>query len=90
VTRRPGEELLDCCVVPTFKQSSVWVMVWGCIMKGWKGPLIVLEYPGGKGGGMNSARYQEQVLDGQLAGFYSELKKRKQRIYFQQDNAPSH
>ena len=41
----------------TFKQSSIRVMVWGCIMNGQKGPLVVLEYPGGKGGGMNSSRY---------------------------------
>jgi hypothetical protein len=30
-------------------------------MRGQKGPLIVLEYPGGRGGGMNSKWYQEQV-----------------------------
>ena len=57
VTQRPDEEFDKDCLVPTFKQSSVHVMVWGCIMKGWKGPLVVLEYPGGKGGGMNTARY---------------------------------
>lgn len=65
-------------------------MVWGCIIRGQKGPLIVLDYPGGKGGGINLAWYQNQVLDSALEGFYSELKKRKQHIYFQQDNAPSH
>jgi hypothetical protein len=57
VTRRPDEEYLDECLVPTFKQSPVRVMVWACIMKGRKGPLVVLEYPGGKGGGMNTRRY---------------------------------
>ena len=59
VTRRTDEEYDKDCLVPTFKQSAVCVMVWGCIMKGQKGPLIVLEYLGGKGGGMNSACYQE-------------------------------
>jgi len=29
-------------------------MVWGYIMNGRKEPLLVLEYPGGKGGGMNT------------------------------------
>ena len=57
VTQHPGEEFDEDCLVPTFKQSSVCVMVWGCIIKGQKGPLVVLEYPGGKGGGMNTARY---------------------------------
>jgi hypothetical protein len=41
VTRRPDEEYLDECLVPTFKQSPVRVMVWACIMKGRKGPLSV-------------------------------------------------
>ena len=47
VTCHADEEYNENCVIPTFKQSSVQVMVWGCIMKGRKGPLAVLEYPGG-------------------------------------------
>jgi hypothetical protein len=90
VTRRPSEELLEECLVPTFKQSSVRVMIWGCILKGRKGPLIVLEYPGGKGGGMNSKRYQDQVLEGTLKGFYAQMKEERGPIIFQQDGAPSH
>lgn len=90
VTRRPGEELFEGCLVPTFKQSTVRVMVWGCIMGGRKGPLVVLEYPGGKGGGMNSARYQEQVLDGVLKDFYGEVNTTGSQVLFQQDGAPSH
>ncbi|KAJ3537592.1 hypothetical protein NMY22_g5533 [Coprinellus aureogranulatus] len=77
VTRREDEVLLKECTVPTFKQPSVRVMVWGCIMDGEKGPLVVLEYPGGRGGGMNSKRYQEQVLEGVLRQYYAEMKKRK-------------
>jgi transposase len=65
-------------------------MVWGCIMHGAKGPLVVLEYPGGKGGGMDSNRYREQVLEGVLLEFYEEMKKKKWVVYFQQDGAPSH
>jgi hypothetical protein len=53
VTRRADEEYEEGCVSPTFKQSSLHVMVWGCIIRGQKGPLVVLEYPGGRGGGMN-------------------------------------
>jgi DDE superfamily endonuclease/Transposase len=90
VTRQPDEELHDDCLVPTFKQSSVQVMVLGCIMWGQKGPLIVLEYPGGKGGGTNSKRYQQQVLDGVLKDFYTKMKQKRGCVLFQQDNASSH
>lgn len=90
VTRRPGEELHEDCVVPSFSQSSTRVMVWGSIIRGQKGPLVVLEYPGGKGNGMNSARYQEQVLEGALLCFYNEMKALKGTVYVQQDNTPSH
>ena len=90
VIRRTGEEYLDECLVPTFKQLPVRIMVWGCIMEGRKGPLVVLEYPGGKGGGMNSKRYCEQVLEGALGDFYAEMKQAHGRIQFQQDNAPCH
>ena len=62
VTRRADEELLDECLVPTFEQSSVRVMIWGCIVEGKKGPLVVLEYPGGKGGGMNSTPTKTKFL----------------------------
>jgi transposase len=82
--------LHEDCVVPSFKQSSKYVMVWGCIISGYKGPLIVLEYPGGKGNGMNSAHYQEQVLDGVLVDFVAHMKALRGSVVFQQDNAPSH
>jgi hypothetical protein len=36
-------------------------------MKGKKGPLIALEYPGGHGGRMNAERYQKQFLEGVVA-----------------------
>lgn len=59
-------------------------------MDGWKGPLVVLDYPGGKGGGMNAKQYCEQVLEGCLLEFYKEMRKKRQGVIFQQDNAPSH
>ena len=90
MTQRPDEEFDEDCLVPTFKQSSVHVMVWGCIMKGWKGPLVVLEYPGGKGGGMNTARYQEQVLESVLKDFYKQMDAERDGVIFQQDGAASH
>ena len=90
VMRRANEEFLDECLVPTFKQSPIHVMVWVCIMEGRKGPLLVLEYPGGRGGGMNTARYCEQVLDGVLKDFYGEVKQERGCVRFQQDNASCH
>ena len=42
ITQCADEVLNEDCLVPTFKQSSMCVMVWACIMKGRKGPLIVL------------------------------------------------
>ena len=51
ITRRSDEEYKENCLVLNFKQSPVKVMIWACFMRGVKGPLVVLEYPGGKGGG---------------------------------------
>lgn len=96
VTRKAGEELLEECLYPTFKQSPVRVMVWGCVMNGVKGPLVVLDYPGGKGGGMNATRYHDQVLSGPLLKFHDEIKSSMEKngqtdqIYFQQDGASCH
>lgn len=90
ITRWPDEEFNEDCLVPTFKQSPVCVMVWGCVMKGEKGPLVVLDYPGGKGGGMNSKRYQTQVLNGVLRQWWTKMNRKKKKVLFEQDNAKSH
>jgi hypothetical protein len=37
VTQCPDEKQVQDCLKPIFKQSSVRVMVWGCIMLGLKG-----------------------------------------------------
>jgi hypothetical protein len=65
-------------------------MVWGCIARGRKGSLVVVEYPGGRGGGLNSKRYLEQVLVGCLLDFYTKLKHLRGYMQFQQDGAPAH
>jgi hypothetical protein len=90
VTRSPDEEYDEACVVPTFKQSSVRIMVWGCIMKGSKGPLVILDYPRGRGGGMTAKSYQEQVLDRHLHDYYLRMLEERGMVVFQQDGAPSH
>jgi hypothetical protein len=61
VMHSDGKEFDNDCTVPYSKQTNRCVMVWGCIAWDSKGPLVVLEYPGGPGGGMDAAQYQEQV-----------------------------
>lgn len=56
-------------------------------MKGRKVPLVVLEYPGGPGGGSNGARYKTQVLEKVLKGFYAEMREERGDILFMQDGA---
>lgn len=90
VTRTKDEEFADDCVVPRFKQSSLRIMVWGCMMKGKKGPLVVLEYPGGRGGGMTAERYREQVLEGVLLEFWEQMSSERGEVFFQQDGASAH
>jgi hypothetical protein len=70
VTRNLQEEFHEDCVILKFKQSNLQIMAWSCIMKGKKGPLVVLDYPGGRGGGMTAVRYQEQVLEKMVHDFY--------------------
>ena len=50
----------------------------------------MLDFPGGTGGGMNTQRYIEQVLDGPLLGLYGQLKRSRRYMYFQQDSATCH
>lgn len=65
-------------------------MIWGCIIKGRKGPLVVLEYPGGKGGGFNGPRYKAQVLEKVLKDFHAEMTEKRGTVLFMQDGAPPH
>ena len=47
VTHSADKVFHEDCAVSTFKQLPICIMVWGCIMEGQKGLLVVLEYPGG-------------------------------------------
>lgn len=90
VTRTADEVYHDDCIILKYKQSDLRVMVWGCILKGLKGPMVILDYPGGSGGGMTAARYQEQVLDHVLHDFYQQMCEEWGQVLFQQDGASSH
>jgi hypothetical protein len=52
--------------------------------------VLILEYPGGKGGGMTAARYQDQVLDGPLHDFYQQMSEERGLVLFQEDGASCH
>jgi hypothetical protein len=82
---QPDETYNDDCLVPTFQQSSIRIMIWSCIGYGWKGPLVMLEYPGGRGGGMTAKRYQEQVLELHLKELYVKLEQDLGGMHFQQE-----
>ena len=90
VTQAVDEEFDENYVILTFKQSSLRVMIWACIMKGSKGPMVVLEYPGGRGGGMTAERYQDQVLDKVLFDYYVQMSEERGQVVFQQDRASCH
>lgn len=90
VTRSAAEAYDEDCVIPTFSQSPIRLMVWGCIMEGRKGPLVILEYPSGKGGGMTAEQYQNQVLDGPLHDFYQQMSEERGIVVFQEDRALCH
>ncbi|KAL5521269.1 hypothetical protein ACEPAG_9192 [Sanghuangporus baumii] len=70
VTRRPDEASQESCFVPVMCKSSVSIMVWACVMLGKKGPLVMLNLRGGKGGGLSAEKYQEWVLEAALLNFF--------------------
>ena len=89
------ESLSHSTLVRNLKMSAVLQSLCSplCVswfMKGRKGLLVVLGYLGNRVGSMNSAQYQDQVLDGVLKDFYSQVSKEESRIEFQQDGMASH
>jgi hypothetical protein len=90
ITRSPDEALLPDTSQQTLKKSPLKVMVWACIMLGCKGPLVVLDLPGGLGGGLNLKQYREQVLDCVLSKFHTCMSLEQGAAVFVQDNACCH
>lgn len=80
VRRRPGEEFLPECTLPTIKHPTP-VMIWGCFAASGPGRLHVCE------GMMNAKKYIE-VLEKVMMPSGNELF--PGRWTFQQDNAPCH
>ena len=73
-----------------FPKSKTRVMVWGCIAYNAKGPLIFLDLPGGRGGGLTGPRYIEQVLGGPFLAYYRQLKHMHGKMWFEQDRVGCH
>jgi hypothetical protein len=59
-------------------------------MHGHKAPIVALEYPGGRGGGMDSERYINQVLKGAFMEFYMQMSEERGIVVYQQDSALMH
>jgi hypothetical protein len=85
------------CIILSDIKDAVWV-TWSadevynddCVIPKFKQSSLRMEYPGGFGGGMTAARYQEQVLDKVLHDFYQSMAEKCGQVLFQQDGAPSH
>lgn len=90
VTWRPGKAYAPRKTKPMFTQPPTGVMIWACVALGKKGPIAVMEYPGGRGGGMNASCYQDQVLEHIFLPYTESLGSDKHDYMFQQDNAPGH
>jgi len=89
VTRRPGEEYQENCIVPKFpKQTSV--MVWGAIIG--TGQKSVLVFWDRSWGSVSGPSYCERVVGGAMQDFWQAESQRPGSgyIYIQQDNAPRH
>ncbi|KAF0729887.1 hypothetical protein Ae201684P_014424 [Aphanomyces euteiches] len=82
VWRKPGEEFVDQCLVPTYKSGRQTVMVWGSIGYHGAGSLVFCPSK------MNSNDYLEIVYSA-LPDSFVKLDLHVDFI-FQQDNAPCH
>ena len=60
-------------------------MVWGCMVYGRLGPLVVLPV-----GRMNGEKYVQLILDGPLWEFYSDILEERGSVLLMEDNAPIH
>ena len=90
LTQRFDEDLDEDYEIQSDNQPSIRVMVWTCITFDKKGPLLILERPEGRGRGMNSERYIEQVLEKPFLPFYESMKQKRRYMSLVQDNNGFH
>ena len=85
VWRKSDEVWNADCLAPTFKSGRVSLMVWGCMVHGRLGPLVIL--PVGK---MNGEKYVQLILDEPLWEFYSDIMEERGSALLMEDGAPIH
>uniref|UniRef100_A0A1I7XEV3 DDE_3 domain-containing protein n=1 Tax=Heterorhabditis bacteriophora TaxID=37862 RepID=A0A1I7XEV3_HETBA len=82
VRRRPGEEFMPKCTIPTIKHGGGSVMVWAAFNRNGPGPLHIAE------GIMDSTSYVRILEDNLLP--YARSQRLGRNWIFQQDNDPKH
>jgi transposase len=84
VRRRPGEENLPQCCIPTMKHP-LSVMIWGCHARDGIGRLQIME------GNVNARQYIDTVLERKLLSSARDIFKQDNPDFiYQQDGAPCH
>jgi transposase len=81
VTRRPGEELDDTCIIEKIRKKRGW-MLWGCFSGSTKGPVLFWEK---EWGSINSQSYSERIVP--LVDGWIRL---HPELLFMQDGATGH
>jgi len=91
VTRRPGEEYVEDCLVPRVPRLTT-IMVWGAIYRDQKSALVIWDTP--SWGKINGSTYADHIIRPHLYPFWQYLHSigstSSGYIYIQQDNAPAH
>lgn len=89
VTRLPGEEYLEDCLVPKFRKLET-IMVWGCIYGNIKGPLVFWDKKNW-GKTINGPGYCEYIIHPHLYPFWQNQSQQTfGYIYLMHDGAPPH
>jgi transposase len=81
VTRKPGEELDDTCIVEKIQRQSGWLF-WACFHSNTKGPHLFWEKDWGS---INGESYRARIVP--IIHGWVRL---NPQLYFMQDNAPGH
>jgi len=87
VTRKPGEELDDTCIVEKARRPGGW-MFWGCFHSNIKGPYVFWEKEWGT---INKETYMERIMP--IVDGWNRIHSdpfSEPELIFMQDNAPGH